>query len=201
MLEYFTAAKTLIDCFGAVKEHAKRGQTGTRQDFDQLVTPIYEALPPLIDDYSTMFNTARKELYASQTFADVVAASEVLRDQRAKFLATRIKIRGEADALYYIIKDAEMRRFMYSVARIFDAPFYGAAPNPIRKMSASAFVGGMFSDLEHLRPVADEWIASRRQIAASIDEAQRFLESNWAKVVQEYSSMKGGHMVKSDRLE
>ncbi|MBJ3783856.1 hypothetical protein [Devosia sediminis] len=200
MLEYFTAAKTLIDCFGAVKEHAKRGQSGTRQDFDQLVTPIYDALPPLIDNYLLIFTTAKKAIRAAQTFQDVVVASEILRDQRAKFLATRIRVRGEADALYYIVKDPEIRRFMYAVARIFDAPFYGVSRSGERKMSASAYVEGMFSDLEHLRPVAENWNDSRQQIDASIVAAQNFLELNWAKVVQEYSAMKGGHLVKSERL-
>lgn len=194
MLEYFSAAKTVIDCIIAIKDNAKFGDRALKRDFNKVIAPLFENLQPLVDDYFALLHRAHKSANESKTRADIISATEELIAHREKMLTLRVRVREEASALSELLHDHAMNSFLGSVVKLFDAPFEEIPP--VRKMSGMLRVVTLFEALEQIHSDTD-WGNSIEAIRKNLSNSRQCLERNWLDTVQNYYRLRSRHILDS----
>ena len=94
----------------------KAGHEGRRLIFEEIVTPLFNSLEPVVDDYLRLFRHAEAALAAADPNT---TALEELRSHRHRLLHARVKVREMADAICVNCEDEDLQEFATAVRKLF----------------------------------------------------------------------------------
>jgi hypothetical protein len=187
MLEYFAAAKTLIDSIVEIREKLLPGISSRSRNFVEVVDPLFQQLHPVVDDYFILFRKASYLLHRANTIEQLYDASFELAQAREKLIVTRIAVRTETDLLAAMCHDRDTGRFLKCVASIFEAQ--EVSTNTNHKISKSNHIVSLVQQLS-------EDATNRANLIYTLEGTIRHLESRWEATVRSYYILRMKHLMK-----
>jgi hypothetical protein len=167
LLEYIAPLKSAVDILGGLLQ--LRGTTGDRAIFKSHVTPAYENMAKIVDDYLSMF----LKLETAKNGLDDEAIGEFRRD-RIKLRGLRIQIRE--------ICDVGARKPELDTFRFFFTAASGVFGDRKNKDTPSNFFNNLLDDSEYA------WEQRHYEYYLQLLRAE--IENHWQLLSREYARLK-----------
>mgnify|MGYP003643841341 CR=1 FL=1 len=192
MLEHLTLAN--VDSFLAVILSVgglyKAGSGFRRNEFEDVIDPLFQATSRVADDYIEMFGATLEAVEGTRDSKSLEEAMMQLRRNRTKMITTRARVGEIVKEIKEITRDGKMAIFLAKIETIFASE--GMTQDDRRPQSRS---GEMVTRLEMAvagKVPRSEIISTLRRTLSEIEEAYAALAQSYARLRVKESRRRAG---------
>lgn len=171
---------TFLKLIEKVIDLVKLEKLTKEQFFEKIITPLFNELQLVVDDYFKLFFKAR-DLVNSNSEKDFKYSVEEIKKAREHLLIHRIKVREMAESLQVYYNDKRLNGFANNIQKFF----FSTNVDSEEQMKSSKAL-----KLVELCSYIMQEDISREHLKSYINSTLKNLETCWISIAQSYASIR-----------